>query len=196
MKNVMVLVLALSLLSGCAWVKQAVSDYKTGKEAPVEEGEKSPAEQAGEISNIVSNLPFVGPYAPMLSTALIGFFTWRRGKRIRSGMPVNTKPATGFLGNKVGAELLVQTLSDVFKGFFEIGKDNSPLKRGWKVFLSSALGIGTLAVSVPSVADVVVAHPEIAAGIAGISGLFAGLEKALSAIQPVGNSTASKPTII
>lgn len=185
MKRMFILGIALIALIGCASIKQAKDDYQLGKETPLAEGEISPKDQAQNIGQIISVIPGGGAVAPTAVTVLTGLFAFLRGRRIRKGIPASTNPATGFLGNAAGMEAIVQNLSNVIAGAFEVGADNSPLKRAWKVGLSSLLGLGTLAVTVPSVQTMVLAHPDIAIGITGLSGLFGGLEKALSNVKPL-----------
>lgn len=183
--TLLLLILSFLFLSGCAMIKQGIQDYKTGKETPVAVDETSPAQLADNIVDTIKGLPYIGPFAGSIGSALTGFLVWRRGRKIRLGMPLNTKPATGFLGNLIGAEGLVQTVSNVLTGAFEVGGENSALKRAWKVFLATGIGLAGLAASVPAFQDFAVSHPALAASIAGLSSLFAGLEKALSKVQPV-----------
>lgn len=191
MKRLMIIVVALLFLTGCAMLKQAKDDYQSGKDTPLVNGEISPKDQAENIGKIISVIPGGAPVAPYAVTALTGLFAFLRGRRIRKGMPVSTNPATGFLGNAAGMESIVQTLSNVMTGIFEVGGDNSPLKRAWKVSLSSLLGLGAVAVTVPSIQSLILAHPEFALGVSGLSGLFGGLEKALSNVKPVVKAPTS-----
>ena len=186
-KNVGLTLLLVGTLAvgGCAFIKGAVDDYKLGKSTPVVEGEITPEAQVSNITEFVSALPYVGPYAGSLGGVLLGFFTWRRGRRLRKGLPVNTNPSTGFLGSLTGVEGLVQTMSSLITGAFEAGPDGSVAKRAWKMGLASALGLGTLALTIPSAREFVLGNPAISAGIVGLSSLFGGLEKALSKVQPV-----------
>lgn len=184
-RNVGILVFSLVFLVGCASIKEAISDFRLGKETPLAADESSPADEAQSIADIAGALPVVGPFAGTIATVLTGMFTWRRGRRLRKGMPTNSKPITGAFGGKIGLEGLVQTLSDLSKGVFEVGGDNSSLKRGWKVFLAAALGLGATAAAVPSVGTLLAAHPEAAVAVTGLAGLFGGLEKALSKVEPV-----------
>jgi hypothetical protein len=191
MKRVFILTLALVALVGCASIKQAKDDYQLGKETPLAAGEISPKDQAQNIGQIISVIPGGAVAAPYAVTVLTGLFAFLRGRRIRKGIPASTNPATGFLGSATGLENVVQTISTVIAGAFEVGSDNSPLKRAWKVSLASLLGLGTLAVTMPSAQAMILAHPDLALGISGLSGLFGGLEKALSNVKPVVAATTS-----
>lgn len=177
------LVLLLTF-SGCAFIKQAKADFDLGKSTPIAEGEANPEDEAASLVGIISGLPFVGPYAGTVGTVLAGFFAWRRGRRLRKGLPANPKPATGFIGNAVGLEALVQNLSSLVTGVFEAGGEGSALKRSWKVGLASTLGLATVALAVPSVRDFVLSNPAMSALIVASSSLFGGLEKILSKVQP------------
>lgn len=185
MRKTLILICAVALFSGCAMLKQAKDDYQVGKDTPIAEGETSPKDQAESIGKIISVIPGGSPIAPYAVTALTGLFAFLRGRRIRKGMPVSTNPATGFLGSASGMEVIVQALSNVMTGVFEVGADNSPIKRAWKVSLASLLGLGTVAVTIPSVQTFLLNHPQVVIGVSGISGLLGGLEKALSSVKPV-----------
>lgn len=186
MRTLMV-VCCVFLFVGCANIKQAAEDYKVGRSTELVNGEVAPKEQAKQISNAVGVLPI--PYADKVATVLGGlltfFFTWQRGRRIRAGQPPSTNPATGFLGNAMGLEVLVQNVSTAVVGAFEVGKDQSPLKRAWKVGLSTALAITGFAVTMPTFQAFVLSNPDVVAGIVGLSSFFGALEKQVSAIKPV-----------
>lgn len=195
MRKVLMVGILLFTLAGCAAIKQGISDYKVGKNTDLVNGEVSPSDQAHAISGAVSGIPVVGGFAPTLAVALTGLFTYLRGRRIRKANGVVTVPATGFLGNNIGIEAIVQTVSNMVAGAFEVGPDNSPLKRAWKVLLSTLAGGGTLALTVPAVQAFVVAHPAISLGISGASAVLAGLEKQLSIILPVAPAVAAPVTL-
>lgn len=194
MRNILILGCVLVTLIGCASIKQAKDDYQLGKETPLADGEISAKEQAQNVGKILSIIPGGDVAAPYAVTALTGLFAYLRGRRIRKGIPASTNPATGFLGNAAGMEAVVQSLSNVLAGAFEVGSDNSALKRAWKVGLSSLLGMGTLAVTVPSAQAYLLAHPDIALGVGGMSALFGGLEKLLSNVKPVTSAPAIAST--
>lgn len=192
MRKILILGFAVIALTGCAFLQQAKDDYRLGKDTPIAEGEASPNDQAQNIGQILAVLPGGGAVAPTAVTILTGLFAYLRGRRIRKGIPASSNPATGFLGNAAGIEALVQSLSNVIAGAFEVGSDSSPIKRAWKVGLSSLLGLGTLAVTVPSFQTFILAHPDVAVGASGLAALFGGLEKALSTVKPVSSPVPSK----
>ena len=185
MRILLGVVLALFVFTGCAAIKQGISDYNTGKGTPLAEGELSPEAQAKAITLPLSGLPVVGGFAPTIAIGLTGLFTYLRGRRIRKSNGVSTVPATGFLGSTVGAEAVIQGVSNIIAGAFEVGPDNSPLKRAWKVFLSTAISGVSIALTVPSVKDFIIANPGIALGVSGMAAFMAGLEKQVSIIKPV-----------
>lgn len=191
MRKIIFVGLLVFAFAGCAAVKQGIDDYKTGKSTPLVNGEVAPSDQAHAIIDPLSGLPVVGGFAPTAALVLTGLFTFLRGRRIRQANGAVSTPATGFLGSNTGIETVVQTVSNIVAGAFEVGPDNSPWKRAWKVLLSTAIGGGTLALTVPAVKDFVVLHPGIALGISGASAIFAGLEKQLSIILPVAPATAA-----
>lgn len=187
MKKVLFFAVLCLFLVGCAALKQGINDYQVGKNTELVNGEISPAQQAQEITNTVAALPVVGPFAGTLGLALTGLFTYLRGRRIRlaNGVVTNTPPATGFLGSSMGLEAIIQTVSNIATGAFEVGPDGSPLKRAWKVGLASILGLAGVAVTIPAVQQAIIAHPSIALAVGGGSALFGGIEKALSTVKPV-----------
>jgi hypothetical protein len=186
------IILGVALLFvGCSTMKQAHEDYVIGATTPLAPGEVSPQQSAQTIVSTVSAIPVVGGFAPLLGGALAAVATLVRGRKIRKGGATSVSPITGYLGGKVGLEGIVQSIANIATGLFEVGAENSPLKRAWKVGLSVLLSVGTASLAIPAVRDLVVAHPEYALGIGGIAALFGGLEKALSQVLPV---TPAKPT--
>lgn len=176
------LVMAVVLLAGCSVVR----DYQTGANTPLEAGEVSPQAAAQPIVNVVGTVypPAAGP-ALMLLTA---FATWKRGRRIRKGLPVSAQPITGHWGSQLGLEKVVQTLSSAVAGLFEVGPEGSGLRRGWKVLLATGIAsVGLpLALKAPGVAALVASHSEALVGILGLlAAIVAGLEKELSRVLPV-----------
>lgn len=182
-----VTLLGLTTLVGCATVEQARQDAQIGATTPLEQGEVSPQDQAREVTNILSAVPVVGPFAPILAPILGTVFLWSRGRRIRKGKPTSSNPITGYFGSKVGLESFVQNISNVFTGAFELGPDGSMLKRGWKAGLATLGGIIATALTVPDVQALVVAHPEYAAALTVISGFIAGVEKETSKVLPLSS---------
>ena len=197
MRKIALLLLCLSVLIGCGHIKQGIQDTKTGLSSPVEEGEKSPKDEAREITDILAPIPYVGTAVPVLIVPLTFFFAWRRGRRIRKNLPVNKNPITGSWGQKVGLEAIVQEASNVIAGLFEVGKEGSGLRRVWKVGLALLFGLGTTAAASPDAQRFILSHPDVIALIGALSAGFAGLEKKLSQVQPLLESpvSAANPTI-
>lgn len=190
MKIAVTLLATLLLFSGCAAIKQAHQDFQAGAITPIEAGEVTPAQQAAEVAAIVSAVPVASPFAPLVATLAGLVFTWYRGRRVRKELPSSTNPITGFLGSKVGLEGLVQNVSNVLTGLFEVGADNSGLKRGWKVGISTLLALLGGGLLVPEVNQFLTQNPQGVAIVAGLSGLIAGIEKELSKVLPVKETPA------
>lgn len=202
-RNFLMFLTMLAVLSvvaiGCKQVEQAKEDLTAGLNTPLEMTvdpltnkvtvEKAPADQAKEMTAIVSMIPYVGPFAPALTPLLVGFFAWRRGRKLRSKMPTSTNPITGAFGPKIGVgavnlENTVQVVTDMFKGVYEVGADGSALKRGWKTALSTVLALVGGALLIPQVKDFVFDHSTIVAVIAFGSAFFSALEKKLQDVLP------------
>lgn len=179
MKREFLILFLVMLLCGCAAIKQGYQDYQTGSNTELSEGEKSPEQEAQGWAALF------GPYAGTALTVLTPFFAWKRGRRIRKGLPVNENPATGFLGSKVGLEAIVQQVSNVTAGIFEFGGEQSGFKRAWKVAMSTILGLVGIAIAFPEAKDFFLSNPDIAFYISGLAALFGGIEKELSKVQPV-----------
>ena len=184
-KALLVVLVGCLLLVGCATVEQARSDASLGLTTPVAEGEVSPQQQASEVSGILQAIPVVGPYAGLLGPLLVGFFGWQRGRRLRKNLPVSANPITGFLGNKVGLEAVVQQVTNLVEGLYEVGPENSGLKRAWKTGLNTLLAVGTGALLVPDVQNFVLNNPNIVVGLTSLAALFGGLEKEASKVLPL-----------
>ncbi len=185
MKNWIIVSGALLLSIGCASLNQAKQDYQTGKDVPLAENEISPEQQAKDL---------VDPITPILPQAsyAVGFlaflFTWKRGRRLRKGQPITETPITGWLGNNLKLEWLVQRLADFRAGLFEVGPDGSSLKRGWKVALATMIG-GSLA-TLPGFQDAIGAQPEATAVLTALlTALIAATEKQLSIVLPTAKAS-------
>jgi len=176
------LAVTVMFLGGCSLLK----DYQTGRDTPLEAGELSPAAAAQPIAGTVGT--FYPPATAPILALLTAFGTWRRGRRIRKELPVSANPITGTWGNQLGLESVVQNVSSMVTGLFEVGPAGSGLRRGWKVVL--ATGIASLALplafQVPWVANLVATHSGALVGILGVlTALVAGAEKELSKVLPV-----------
>lgn len=182
-----VLLVLIGLLSGCALLKQGIQDYKTGKDTPITDDEKSPKDTAQNIVDLVKNVPVVGNYAGFLLPVIAGFLTWRRGKNIRLGRGADGN-ITGLLGEKVGIgtfnlENLVKIVTDSVHGAFEIGADGSALKRSWKIWLSIALASISGALFIPGVKEFLSDNTKSVAVISFLAGLFGGVEKKIQSLE-------------
>jgi hypothetical protein len=96
---------------------------------------------------------------------------------------------TGALGKMTGIEGLVQEVSAIFKGAFEVGGDNSALKRAWKVGLATSVALVGFATVNPTLQQFLLTHPSIGLGVSAIAAFFGGIEKKLSTVQPVVTPT-------
>lgn len=180
----------LLLVVGCKTIDEAKQDYQTGKEAALAEGEKSPSEEAQLFVDLIEAVPVVGNYAGMLAPFLVGFFTWKRGRRIRKGkLPTSTNNVTGWVGEvgigKVKVENIVQIATDAIQGIYEVGKDGSAVKRGWKFFVTGLITLFGGALLIPAVREFVLSNTAILMGLNTVGALVAGLEKKIQEIRPV-----------
>jgi len=193
MNRLFILMSILVLLVGCAWTKQAITDYKTGQTTALINGEVSPAQQAAPIVSVASALPFVGPFAGILGTVLVGFFTWQRGVSIRKNN--NLVPAT-IATSSTTLNGILQDAANIFAGMFTTASQTAPsttgsvLQRVWKTALVTIAAGLTTAATIPSVATFLTGHPFVDAGFLAFSSGLAGIEKALSSVQPVATVTS------
>lgn len=143
MKNYFLfLILAVLLVSGCSFFKQAQSDYQLSKNTPYAEGEVTIEQKTQVLTGTISAIPYANLATPLLALGAPFILSWLRGRRLRyENMPINEKPITGSIGRAVGLEAIVQHLANVAAGLFEVGANGSSLKRGWKVTLLAGLGV-------------------------------------------------------
>lgn len=184
----------LVLLVGCAWTKQAITDYNTGKSTPIVNGEISPSQQAQNVSAPIASLPipYTAPIAGAVGFLATIFFTWQRGQTIRkTGSPA--VPATSGPNMFIGVE---QFLANIFSGAFTVVSNNPSItgtvfQRAWKGALVT-LGVGvTAALADPSVASFLSAHPWVAGGIVMANSGILALEKAFSLVPTVTPPTTT-----
>lgn len=183
----LVLILLSFTFIGCALIKQGVGDYKAGKETPLVEGEKSAKDTAQEIVDLVKNVPIVGNYSGILLPVLAGFFTWRRGRKIRLGRGTDTN-ITGTLGTVIGVgsfnlENAVKIVTDTVHGAFEIGQDGSAVKRTWKIWLSIILAGVSGALFIPGVREFLTTNIKSITAVSFLAGLFGGVEKKIQSLE-------------
>lgn len=195
MNKIFIVLSLCGLLVGCAAIKQGISDYKLGKDTALVNGETSPSEQTQPIVSTASAIPVVGPFAGVLGIVLTGFFTWQRGVSIRknSGIVPATSP------NNINMfSTIIQDVANIASGIFTTTSTDSPsttssvVQRVWKVALSVVASGTALAIANPSLQTYLVAHPVLSSLFVGISSGIAGIEKALSSVQPI--STTPKAT--
>ena len=189
MRNIMLAVVVVTAVTvvGCAGLQRAQDDYKVGASTPLVEGEISP--HAAAVSLVEPLKPFIPaplqPFAGIIVTALAGFGTWRRGRKLRKGQTVSGNPITGTLGAKVGIESIVQTLATIAAGIFQVGAGGSAWKRVWKTALV-IIGTGTIgALSNATVAEFITSNPQIVTAFTAIASVIAGIEKKLQTVLPV-----------
>lgn len=184
MKKFILFLGILVLVTGCAFTKQAVQDYNTGKTTPLIANEESPSVKGTDIGNTVAALPV--PFAPIaggvVATLATLFFTWQRGASIRKNDGV--VPASAATASN--APHVVQDIANVFTGAFQIiGNTSTSLtgsivQRIWKVALAVGVAGTGVAASDPSVGAFLMAHPWMDAIFVAASSGLAGLEKGLS----------------
>lgn len=194
MKRIFIIAAFAGILMGCAATKQAISDYQTGANTPLAVNEQSPAQEAAPITSVVSALPFVGPFAGVIGTILIGFFTYRMGVAIRKNN--NLVPATTVSSSNVATAIL-QAAANIFTGMFTTASQVAPTTTGsvfqrvWKTALAT-VGAGiTAALAVPSLATYLTGHPLADTILVFLSSGIMGIEKYLSSIQPIATASAS-----
>ena len=201
-KQVMFFIIAVTLVSGCGFFKQASEDYKLAKETPYAEGETTAEEKSSALSNTFSGIPYVNLATPLILLGGPYIFTWLRGRRLRKEkMEPNPNPITGKIGNAVGLESIVQHFADLAAGLFDIGNKEGLLKPGWKGTLLAGFG----ALIAPNLADFISATvipslqnnpPEFLANLFNGSvlaltiGGLASAEKWLHKVEPI----APEPT--
>ncbi len=179
MRQWKLLVGCVVLLMGCAALKQIKADYALGKETPLAEGEVSPREVATGLVDPVQ--PFLPkPVPAVLLTALTLWGTWRRGRGLRTKDPTSVNPITGALGQRVGLEAIVQTVSSISRGV-EFGPEGSGIRRFSKILILGVLVIAAL----PPVQAFALAHPVEIGTLLGSLAALGGLEKELSKVLPV-----------
>ena len=107
-------------LAGCAAIGVAKKDVDTGKQVLAEQGSSGSVEAHKLVDPILPFVPdplkpFAGPLLSLLGVAI----TWNVGRRARKGQ-TPTAPFTGFAGQKVGIEFLLQQIVTVAVGAFRI----------------------------------------------------------------------------
>ena len=175
-------------LVGCAAFQQAKADYDVGKVTPMAEGEVSPSQAAHSLIDPIKDfLPTpVQPVAGVAVILLTVLGTWNRGRRIRKQLVSTPNPITGFWGQKVGLEAVVQQIASVAHGLFEVGPENSGLRRAWKIAISGLLAVAVL----PPVQTFATTHPALLTEFLAALAAIGGLEKELSKVLPTAPPSA------
>lgn len=195
-------IIGVLLIAGCATVKQAKSDIQTGLTTPLAQGEISPQEQGKQVGQAVTGaittaLPVTAPFAFPIQYAVAGlaglYAAWTRGRQIRKNQTPSVNPVTGYLGNQVGLEGLIQNVSTITSGVTEFFHEGSSAQHAWQGILTGLAGVAGTALAVPQVGAVVTAHPEIFAWISGITGVANAIQQALTQVKPV-NTTPITPS--
>lgn len=184
MKKSIVLLGIILLMTGCAWTKQAITDYNTGRTTPLIANEESPSVKGSDIGNTVSSLPV--PFAPVAGGVVTFlatiFLTWKRGAAIRKND--GTVPASASVASN--APHVIQDIANVFTGAFQvIGNTSTSLtgsiiQRIWKVALAVGVSGTAVAATDPTVGAFLMAHPWADGIFLAVSSGLAGLEKGLS----------------
>lgn len=185
--KIWMLIVLVFFLAGCSLIRQGIEDYNVGKSTILVEGEQSPQDTAQQLVDLIKVIPIVGNYSRFLLPVLVGFLTWKRGRRIREGRGIETS-ITGNLGTsiaigKFNLEGLVKIATDTIHGAFEIGKDGSAVKRTWKVWLSLILAGISGALFIPGVKEFLSTNLKSVAIISFMAGLFGGLEKKIQSLE-------------
>lgn len=179
-------------LAGCASIKQAHSDVQTGLTAPSQSPTEILPQAVGQnVQNVVAAapLPFANTAAPLIGGLATILAAWFRGRQIRKNQPLSANPITGTLGDTTAVEGIVQNLATVSQGITEVFSEGSTAQHVWQGAITSLLGLGGVALAVPSVQSTIIVHPEIAAYVAGLSGLFNGFQQSLTKVLPVASAS-------
>jgi hypothetical protein len=198
MKNVLMFVLVLTFFAGCVATKQAIDDYKTGKNTALVNGEISPKDQAAPIANVVSDLPipFAAAAAPIVLFLATGFFTWKRGSEIRknNGLvpPTSIAHTNAFTG-------ILQDVANIFAGAFSVASNTDPstagsvVQRVWKTALAVLAAGATTGAANTDFMHFLAAHPVLDGTFVAGSAAVMGLEKWLSSLQPTVPAVPAAP---
>lgn len=199
MKRVILLASILFVLVGCASIKQAISDYQTGKNTPLTNGELSPAQQAAQYSNTIADLPipFAAAAAPIVLFLGTGIFTWLRGQSIRKNngvVPVVPAANSNIILN------ITQAIANIAAGAFTTttgtpSTASTVWQRIWKVALATVASAGTIAAASPSFMTFLTGHPALDSVFVAITSGIAGLEKGLSTVPVVASTPTVAPAV-
>jgi len=149
--------------------------------------ETDPAALAREQAAPIKELPYGHIAYPIIAILLGVFYTARRGARIRKGVPMSARPATGYVGERLPIiEQVLQQLVNVSTGFFTlIGKQSEGTQRAWKIIGSVLLaGLSAAALS-PALKQWLAEHWLTTGMLAAIAGFFGAVNVELNKIKPV-----------
>lgn len=180
-----------AVIVGC----ETADNIRKGATTPLAPGETSVFDKAKDDAAPFSGLPYG------LGTVMLGLFAAyrlnERGRSIKAGkIGTSPVPVSGWLGQATRLEPVIQAISNVFAGAYEVGPDGSVKKRSWKVLLSLAAPAALLAV--PQVRDFVMGNAEtineviaqLSLYLGGGAVVLLGAEKGLSAVKPMPESAA------
>lgn len=183
---------------GCASIKQAASDYQTGKNIPIANDELLPSQQAAPIAATVASLPF--PFAaaasPIVLFLVTGFFTWQRGVKIRKNN--GTVPAVSAINTTMWTAI-IQDAANIAAGAFTTSGSSpstasSVWQRVWKVALATVASAGAIAAANPSFMTYLTGHPILDSVFVAVTSGIAGIEKGLSSVPTIA-STPNTTTV-
>ena len=196
MKRVMLMVGLAVFLVGCASVKQAVQDYKTGKASDTTGVVSAQAEQTGQIIKDLP-VPYAGPIGAAVTFLVGTFLFWKRGVAIRKTGAAPVVPSTGMSMFTSIEQFAANVMAGVFTTTTGTSSTASSVwQRIWKVALATVAGAGSLAVAYPAFMTVLTGHPVLESIFIALTSGVAGLEKGLSNVPvvavaaPAGGATA------
>lgn len=193
MRNTIILIGVVLLFVGCATIKQAASDYQTGKNTPLTNTEIAPSQEAAPIAATVASLPvpFAAAAAPIVLFLATGFFTWQRGMQIRKNNGVVPSSSTSV--NMFTA--IIQDVANIAAGAFTTTTGTASTastvwQRIWKVALATVASAVTLGAGSPSFMAFLTGHPVLDSIFVAVSSGIAGLEKGLSSVPVIATTAA------
>lgn len=188
-----VALLALSLLAGCQLPKM-ISDIRAGANTPRQEGETGnlPTDWAQVVKDTVGTI--FPPAAIPASFLALWAFGFIRGRKLKQGLPVTSRPATGFLGAKAGLEPVIQHLGLVVAGLFAKKRDGTLESGKWVIPLAAGIGAALLPYLLKIDAVFSLAQqwePVLVALVGALTAAIAKAQQPLTDVLPVKTEPAS-----